>query len=150
MVRVRYVLAAHKRKKRLLKAAKGQFGSRSRDYKQAIKSVIKGMAYAYRDRKNRKSSFRSLWIIRINAACQEAGISYSRFIKGLSDANVNIDRKLMAELAVSAPKVFDELVKIAKEAKPGAKKVTTAKAIRIKHVDKVARTARTKKAVKKT
>ena len=118
MVRVRGTIAAHKRKKRLLKAAKGQFAQRSRDYKEAIKSVIKGMAYAYRDRKFNKRTYRSLWIVRINAACKESGITYSRFIKGLSDAKVSIDRKLIADLAVNSPKVFDELVKVAKGAKP--------------------------------
>ena len=115
MVRIRSVLTAHKRKKRVLKKAKGQFGHRSRRYQQAKRSVIKGMTYAYRDRKVRKREFRRLWIIRINAACQEAGMTYSRFMNGLRRANVGIDRKMLSELAINSPAVFKKLVKLSKE-----------------------------------
>ena len=115
MVRIRSVLTAHKRKKRVLKKAKGQFGHRSRRYQQAKRSVIKGMTYAYRDRKVRKREFRRLWIIRINAACQEAGMTYSRFMNGLRRANVEIDRKMLSELAINSPAVFKKLVKLSKE-----------------------------------
>ena len=116
MVRIRGVVAAKKRKKRVLKDAKGQFGKRSKNYRQAKKSVVKGLAYEFRDRKVKKREFRNLWIIRINAACQEQGINYSRFIKGLSDAKIDLNRKVLAELAVSSPAGFKKLVKAAKEA----------------------------------
>ncbi|MBZ0167306.1 MAG: 50S ribosomal protein L20 [Candidatus Omnitrophica bacterium] len=116
MVRIKTSVASHRRKKRVLKAAKGQFGSRSRRYLQAKRSVIKGLTYQFRDRKVKKREFRGLWIIRINAACQESDINYSRFMKGLKDANVEVNRKVLAELAVSAPDVFKELVNIAKGA----------------------------------
>lgn len=127
MVRVRGTIAAKNRKKRVLKKAKGQFGKRSKNYRQALKSVIKGMTYEYRDRKVRKREFRRLWIVRINAACKENGIQYSRFIKGLNDANVEVNRKVIAELAVSAPEAFKELVKVAQntESKPKAEKEKT-------------------------
>ncbi|MCA9393522.1 MAG: 50S ribosomal protein L20 [Candidatus Omnitrophica bacterium] len=120
MVRIKTSVASHRRKKRVLKKAKGQFGQRSRNYIQAKRSVIKGLIYQYRDRKAKKREFRALWIIRINAACHEAGIKYSRFIKGLKDANIELNRKVMAELAVTAPDVFKELVNIAQGAKPQA------------------------------
>jgi len=126
MVRVRGTIATKKRKKRVLKQAKGQFGHRSKRYQQAIRSVVKGMTYEFRDRKVKKREFKSLWIIRINAACHEAGISYSRFIHGLKDAKVEINRKVMADLAVNAPAAFKKLVKVSQDSsavKP-VKKVT--------------------------
>ena len=88
MVRIRHSVSTHRRKKRLLKKAKGQFGQRSKRYQQAKRSLMKGMVYSYRDRKERKRDFKRLWIIRINAACRQAGITYSRFIKGLSAAKI--------------------------------------------------------------
>ena len=118
MVRVRSATTAQKRKKRVLKKAKGQFGHRSTRYRQAKKSVVKGMAYSYRDRKVKKREFRSLWIIRLSAACQEEGMTYSRFINGLKRANVDIDRKVLSELAISSPSAFKKLVKVSKEAVP--------------------------------
>ncbi|VAX37490.1 LSU ribosomal protein L20p [hydrothermal vent metagenome] len=114
MVRIKNSVASHKRKKRVLKAAKGQFGKRSTNYKQAKRSVVKGLTYAYRDRKVRKREFRRLWILRINAACQEEGITYSRFIKGLIDAKVEVNRKVISELAISSPDAFKKLVDVAK------------------------------------
>lgn len=132
MVRVKSSVAGHKRRKRVLKRTKGQFGQKSRRYRQAIKSVIKGLSYEYRDRKVKKREFRHLWIARINAACREQGISYSRFIKGLKDAKVALDRKVLAEMAFSAPAAFKSLVKVVKDGKgkksvdkPKAKKTTT-------------------------
>ena len=116
MVRVRSTIATKKRKKRVLKRAKGQFGHRSRRYQQAKRSVIKGLTYAYRDRKVRKREFRRLWIIRINAACHEAGMTYSRFIDGLRQAKVNIDRKILSALAVNSPEAFKKLVNLSKQA----------------------------------
>ena len=133
MPRIKGVVAAQKRRKKYLKAAKGQFGQRSRRYTQARRSVVKGLTYAYRDRKVKKREFRSLWIIRINAACQESGISYSRFIKGLHDADIQINRKIISELAISSPAAFKRLVKAAKEgdassASPTKKEATVKKA----------------------
>ncbi len=116
MVRIRGAMAAQKRKKRILKDAKGQFGHRSTRYRQAIRSVVKGLAYQFRDRKVKKREFRRLWIIRINAACQEQGINYSRFINGLAKAEVGIDRKMLADLAIHSPEVFNKLVEVSKEA----------------------------------
>ena len=118
MVRIKHSVATHKRKKRVLKRTKGQFGHKKNRYRQAIKSLIKGMTYAYRDRKQRKREFRNLWIVRINAACREAGISYSRFIKGLNGAQVSINRKMLADLAVHSPETFRQLVKVAQEKIP--------------------------------
>jgi large subunit ribosomal protein L20 len=120
MVRIRGTVAAQKRKRRVLKDAKGQFGHRSKHYRQAIKSVIKGLTYEYRDRKVKKREFRRLWIVRINAACREVGISYSRFINGLMKAEVCLDRKVLSELAISSPAAFKKLVKVAQEGKVSA------------------------------
>lgn len=114
MVRIKNAVTAHKRKKRVLKMAKGQFGHRSKRYRQAKRSVMKGLMYAFRDRKVRRREFRHLWIVRINAACREAGISYSRFIKGLKAARVEVNRKIIADLAVHAPDAFKRLVETAK------------------------------------
>ncbi len=115
MVRVRTAVSSRKRKKRVLKAAKGQFGQRSKRYQQAKRSLIKSLSYAYRDRKAKKREFRRLWTVRINAACREAGLSYSRFIQGLKAAQIEIDRKILADLAVSSPEVFKQIVQEAKE-----------------------------------
>ena len=129
MVRVRTSVASHKRKKRVLKEAKGQYAQRHKRYRQAKRSLIKSKRYAYRDRKVRARKFRALWIVRINAACRESGISYSRLIKGLNDAKIEINRKMLAELAVNSPDAFQKMVDLAKEAKPAAAdKAKTAKA----------------------
>ena len=116
MVRISTAGASRKRKKRVLEQAKGHYAQRHKRFRQAVKSVIKAKTYAYRDRKVRKREFRNLWIIRINAACREAGISYSRFIKGLTDAKVEINRKMLADLAVNSPEAFRKMVDVAKEA----------------------------------
>lgn len=118
MVRVRSSVPTRKRKKRVLKQTKGQFGHRKSRYRQAKKSLIKGLVYAFRDRKVRKREFKSLWIVRINAACRQEGLAYSRFVKGLKAAGVVINRKMLAELAVNAPEAFKKLVSIAREAVP--------------------------------
>ncbi len=115
MARIKHAVSTHKRKKRLLKRAKGQFGQRSRRYQQARRSLMKGMSYAYRDRRTKKRGIKNLWIIRINAACRESGIPYSRFVRGLSLANVALDRKMLADLAVHSPDSFASLVQLAKE-----------------------------------
>lgn len=116
MVRVRHAVSTHKRKKRVLKQTKGQFAQKHSRYRQAKRSLIKGRTYAFRDRKVKKRQFRQLWIVRINAACQEAGITYSRFIKGIKQAKIGVDRKMIAELAVHSPDAFQKLVEMAKQA----------------------------------
>ena len=110
MVRIKATVARRKGRKRVMKQAKGQFGRRKNNYTQAIRSVIKGMAYAYRDRKVKKREYRALWIVRINAACRLNGISYSKFIKGLKDKSIDLDRKTLAHLAMHEPEAFKALV----------------------------------------
>ncbi len=107
--------ATHKRKKKILKLAKGYWGDRSKRYRHARITVERGQVFAYRDRKARKRNFRALWIARINAACRMNNITYSRFMHGLIKAKVALDRKMLAELAVSDPKAFENLVGIAKK-----------------------------------
>ncbi len=114
MPRVKRGVAARKRRNRVLKNAKGYYGARSRLYKVAREAVEKGWIYAYRDRKQKKRVFRRLWIARINAAARENGLSYSRMIHGLGAAGVEIDRKILAQLAVTNPKAFGELAELAK------------------------------------
>ena len=107
------------RRKKALKQAKGYFGSKHRLYKTAKEQVMHSGAYAYRDRKNRKRDFRKLWITRINAACRLNEISYSKFIDGLNKANIEVNRKMLSEIAIDDPKSFAELVKVAKAALEG-------------------------------
>ena len=114
MPKVKHAVAGRRRRKRVLKAAEGQWGGRSRFYKRARESVAKGMMYSYRDRKAKKRNFRSLWIARINAACKENGISYSRFMAGLNKIKVALDRKVLADIAVTDKKVFSKLVEAVK------------------------------------
>jgi len=109
-----------------MKEAKGQFGDRSKRYKEAIKSLIGSRQYAYFDRKKKKGEYRSVWIIRLNAACRESGITYSRFISGLKSANITLDRKVLADLAITQPEVFAQIVEQAKKLKP---KVAVKKAV---------------------
>ena len=110
MVRIKTNVYSHKRKKRVLKEAKGQFGDRSKRYKEAIKSLIGSRQYAYFDRKKKKGEYRSVWIVRLNAACRESGITYSRFVSGLKAANITLDRKVLADLAVTEPEVFAQIL----------------------------------------
>ena len=107
--------ARHKRKKKILKAAKGYFGGRKNLYRTAKDAVEKGWQHAYRDRKKKKRTFRRLWITRINAAARENELSYSRFINGLKQAGVELDRKVLADLAVHSPEAFSALADRAKE-----------------------------------
>jgi len=116
MPRVKRGVTARARHKKVLKAAKGYRGARSRVYRVAKQAVIKAGQYAYRDRKQRKRQFRSLWIIRINAGAREYGMSYSRFINGLKKANVEIDRKILADLAIHNKEAFAAIAKKAKSA----------------------------------
>ncbi len=114
MPRVKRGVAAKKRRNRILRQARGYYGARSRLLKTAREAVEKGWKYAYRDRKQRKRQFRALWITRINAAAREHGLSYSRFMNGLQQAGVEVDRKVLAQLAVSDPTAFGDLAELAK------------------------------------
>ena len=112
-MRVRRGFKARKRRKKVLKLAKGFRGGRSKLYRTAADAVDKALMYAYRDRKARKRDFRRLWIARINAAARLNNLSYSKFIHGLKVANVELDRKILAEMAISDPSGFAELAKLA-------------------------------------
>jgi large subunit ribosomal protein L20 len=113
MPRVRSGAARHQKHKRTLKAARGMFGSASRRYKIAKQAVFRAGVYATRDRKNRKREFRKLWITRISAACEMRGTKYSRFICGLEDAGIKLNRKMLSEIAIADPAAFDKLVEAA-------------------------------------
>ena len=119
MARVKNGAVTKARHKKVLKAAKGYFGSKHRLYKTAKEQLMHSGQYAFRDRKQKKRDFRKLWITRINAACRMNEISYSRFIEGLTKAGVEINRKMLSEIAINDPKMFSELVKTAKEGKAG-------------------------------
>lgn len=116
MPRVKRGVTARARHKKVLKKAKGYYGARSRVYRVAKQAVTKAAQYAYRDRRQRKRDFRALWIVRINAAARECGLSYSRFINGLIKADIEIDRKVMADLAVHDKAAFAALADKAKAA----------------------------------
>jgi len=118
MPRVKRGVASRARRKKVLKLAKGYYGARSRQFKVAKQAVIKAGQYAYRDRRQRKRQFRNLWIIRINAAAREHGLSYSRFIAGLKKAAIEVDRKVLADLAMHEPVAFAALAEQAKAALP--------------------------------
>ncbi|HHT47123.1 MAG TPA: 50S ribosomal protein L20 [Firmicutes bacterium] len=115
MPRVKNSVVTRKRRKKILKLAKGYFGAKSKLFRVANQQVMKSLSYAYRDRKNRKRDFRKLWILRINAAARDNGLSYSRFMGGLKKSGVEINRKLLADLAINDPAAFSELVKVAQE-----------------------------------
>ena len=115
MAKIKHSVATKRRKKRLLKKTKGFWGDRSKQYQQAKRALMHALVYAYRDRKVKKREFRSLWIARINAACREAGISYSRFMAGLKKAKVTLDRKILADLAVKDNQAFKKLVELVKK-----------------------------------
>jgi len=114
MARVKRGVTKRRRHKRILEAARGYYGSRSRLVRVAREAVERGLRYAYRDRKQRKRQFRGLWIVRINAAAREHGLSYSRLISGLKSRGVEIDRKVLADLAVSDPRAFGALAELAR------------------------------------
>lgn len=113
MPRVKRGVTARARHKKILAEAKGYYGARSRVFRVAKQAVIKAGQYAYRDRRQRKRQFRQLWIARINAAARECGLSYSRFMDGLKKASIEIDRKVLADLAVKDKIAFAELARIA-------------------------------------
>ena len=115
MPRVKGGYVTRQRRKRVLKLAKGYFGSKHTLYKTAHEQVMRSLAYSYRDRKVRKRDFRKLWIQRINAACQLNGMKYSRFINGLNRAGIEVNRKMLAEMAVNDAQGFAQLVELAKQ-----------------------------------
>jgi large subunit ribosomal protein L20 len=114
MARIKHSVSTRARKKRVLKAAKGFYGDRSRRYRLAKETLARALRFATRDRKVRKREFRSLWIIRINAACREYGFTYSGFMSGLKKAKVVLDRKILAELAINDAAAFKKLVDVAR------------------------------------
>jgi large subunit ribosomal protein L20 len=118
MARVKRAANAHKKRRVVLERASGYRGQRSRMYRKAKEQVLHSMTYAYRDRKDRKGAFRRLWIQRINAAARSNGITYNRFIQGLKAAGVEVDRRMLAELAVADAPAFAALVEVAKQSLP--------------------------------
>jgi len=163
MARVKNGAVTKARHKKVLKQAKGYFGSKHRLYKTAKEQLMHSGQYAFRDRKQKKRDFRKLWITRINAACRQNDISYSRFIEGLTKAGVEINRKMLSEIAINDPKMFSELVKTAKDGKAGkikpatevagkevtVNKGTTKKAAVKKEVKEAVEEVKEKKAAKK-
>lgn len=116
MARVKRGVTAHAKHKKVMKAAKGFYGRRKNTIRIAKQAVEKSLQYAYRDRKNRKRNFRALWVQRINAAVREHGLTYGRFIDGLNKAGIEIDRKVMSDMAIHEPQAFAALVAKAKVA----------------------------------
>jgi large subunit ribosomal protein L20 len=108
------------RRKKVLKQAKGFFGGRRKLYRPAAETVLRGGAFAYKGRKQKKRAFRSLWIVRVNAACRQLGLSYSAFMAGLKKAGITLDRKILAELALHDPTAFAKLAETARSARASA------------------------------
>ena len=119
MARVKRAVHGKKHRRAVLEQAQGYYGNKSRSYRAAHEQVMHSLQYAFRDRRTRKGDFRKLWIQRINAATRQHGMSYSRFINGLKQAEVDIDRKVLADLAVSDPPAFAQLVAVAGRAPAG-------------------------------
>jgi large subunit ribosomal protein L20 len=118
MARVKRAVQSKKHRRATLERAKGYYGNKSRSYRAANEQVMHSLQYAYRDRRARKGDFRKLWIQRINAAARANGMTYNRFIQGLREAGVEVDRKILADLAVTDPGAFTQLVDVAKAALP--------------------------------
>jgi large subunit ribosomal protein L20 len=118
MARVKRSVHSKKRRRVVLERAKGHYGNRSRTFKSANESVMHAGNYAFRDRRARKGEFRKLWIQRINAAARENGMTYNRFIQGLNLAEIEVDRRMLADMAVNDPAAFAQLVAMAKKALP--------------------------------
>jgi large subunit ribosomal protein L20 len=116
MPRVKRSLHARKKRRKVLAQAKGYWGQKHSSYKRAKEQVEKSLVYAYRDRKNKKRTFRRLWIMRINAAARREGLSYNQFVAGCRKANIELDRKILADLAVSDPQAFGKIAEQAKAA----------------------------------
>lgn len=115
-MRVKSGVYTRARKKKLFRISKGYYSNRNNRWRQALQQVERSLVYAYRDRKDRKGEFRSLWIIRLNAAARMFGLSYSQFIRGLKKANISLNRKMLAELALKDMPVFEQIVQKAKTA----------------------------------
>ncbi|MFH0855562.1 MAG: 50S ribosomal protein L20 [Candidatus Omnitrophota bacterium] len=115
MAKIKHSAATRRRKKRVLKKAKGFFGDRSKQFQQARRALLHALKYAYRDRRNKKREIRALWIARINAAARAEGISYSVFMNGLKKAKINLDRKILADLAVKDSAAFKKIAGLAKK-----------------------------------
>ena len=152
MTRVKKGSLHRNKRKKVLKQAKGYFGSKHRLYKTAKEQVMHSLSYAYRDRRNKKRDFRKLWITRINAACREHDISYSKFINGLNKAGIKVNRKMLAELAVNDEVSFANLVAEAKAALAGKEYTaeSTAKETTEKPKETTEKDAKPKEATKKT
>ena len=116
MARVKRSVHAHKKRRKVLGEAKGYWGQKNSSYRRAKEQLIKSGTYAYRDRRAKKREFRRLWITRINAGARENGLSYNQFIHGLKQAEIEVDRKILADLAVREPEVFAQMAARAKEA----------------------------------
>ena len=116
MARIKGAVTTRKRRKKILKLAKGYWGSKSKHFKMANQAVMKSLTYAYIGRKQRKRDFRKLWIIRINAACRANGMNYSRFMHGLKLSGINLNRKMLSEMAIHEPEAFSQLCGTAKAA----------------------------------
>jgi len=143
MPRVKGSTIHRARRKKVMKLAKGYFGSKHRLYKTAKEQVMNSLSYAYRDRRQKKRDFRKLWITRINAACRENEISYSKFINGLSKAGIVVNRKMLSEIAIDNPKAFAELVEAAKAGLEG--KTVSTKAVKAEKTVKEEKTTKAKK-----
>lgn len=146
MARVKGGTTARARRKKVLKEASGYFGSKHRLFKTAKEQLLHSGVYAYRDRRQKKRDFRKLWITRINAACRENEISYSKFINGLNKAGLTVNRKMLSELAIDNAKAFSDLVVIAKNALDGKEY----KPAKVELEKKVAKKEVTEEKVKKT
>lgn len=157
MARVKSGVQTKARHKKILKQAKGYFGSKHRLYKTAKEQLMHSYQYAYRDRRQNKRNFRKLWITRINAACRLNDISYSKFINGLNKAGVTVNRKMLSEIAIDSPSTFTDLVEIAKSALDGkpvkqasAKKETAVKEVKEEKDAPKKETKKTSTTTKKT
>lgn len=117
-MRVKSGVTSRQRKKKTFRISKGYYSNKNNRWRMAVQQVEKSLRYAYRDRKDKKNDFRELWIGRINAAAREAGLAYSRFISGLKASNIEINRKMLSDLAVRDPEAFNELAQVAKSALP--------------------------------
>ena len=149
MTRVKTSVTTRAKRKKYLDKAEGYFGSKHRLFKTAKEQVMRSERYAYRDRKQKKRDFRKLWIVRINAECRENGISYSKFISGLNKAGVEVNRKMLSELAIYDKKAFKELVNVAKAEKVSVKEVRKAEKKEATETKEVKKTT-TRKTTKKT
>ncbi|HZJ02062.1 MAG TPA: 50S ribosomal protein L20 [Thermoleophilia bacterium] len=121
MARVKRSTSAQKKRRKVLGEAKGYWGLKSKSYRRAKEQLLKSYTYAYRDRKARKRDFRRLWITRINAGARQHGMTYSQFMHGLKEANIELDRKVLAEMAVNEPQAFAAVVQVARTALDSAK-----------------------------